>query len=199
VIAGLRRRLGDKVFANRYDHEHEHSIELQLPWIQHVFGPDEKGEFPKVFGALIHDPSVNSGESYDGKGISLQSFVDALREVIGELPGQTLIVSSADLSHAGPAFGDQQALAGEEPPAIEGRTKVFKHDREMIELLVQNKPAELVAAMAWMQNPTRWCSIGNLVATMMVTKPSNVRLLNYSAAMDEAGTTMVSSASMMLE
>lgn len=199
VIAGLRKRLGDAVFAHRFDHEHEHSIELQIPWIQHVFGQDDKGEYPRVFGALIHDPAVNSGESYDGQGVGLQAFVDALHDLIDELPGRTLIVSSADLSHAGPAFGDQHALAGDEPSAIEGRTKVFKHDREMLELLVQNKPSELVAAMAWMQNPTRWCSLGNMVAAAMITQPQTVRLLNYTASMDEQGTTMVSSASMMME
>ncbi len=199
LIAAVRRRLGDKAFANRYDHEHEHSIELQIPWIQHVFGAGENGEYPKVLGALIHDPSVNNGESYDGEGVGLQAFVDAMREAIAEMPGRTLVISSADLSHAGPAFGDQTAMAGEEPRAIEARTKIFQHDREMLELLVQNKPSELVAAMAWMQNPTRWCSVGNLVAAVMITQPQTVRLLNYSAAMDEQGNTMVSSAAMMLE
>lgn len=199
VARGLRARLGDKLFVHRYDHEHEHSIELQIPWIQHAFGADEHGKFPHVFGALIHDPSVNSGESYDGQGVGLQAFCDALREVIAGLPGRTLVVSSADLSHAGPAFGDQQTLAGDEGPALEARTKVFNHDREMLELLVQKKPAELIAAMAWMQNPTRWCSLGNLAAAMMVTQPENVRLLNYSAAMDEGGNTMVSSVAMMME
>lgn len=199
VIAGLRRRLGDKVFANRFDHENEHSIELQIPWIQHVFGVDDKGEFPKVFGALVHDPSVNNGESYDGNGVGLQPFADALRDVIDELPGRTLVVSSADLSHAGPAFGDQMLMAGEEPAAIEARTKIFQHDREMLELVMNNKPGELIAAMAWMQNPTRWCSTGNLVAGLLVTQPSSVRLLNYTAAMDEKGNTMVSSAAMIME
>ncbi|MDX2147975.1 MAG: AmmeMemoRadiSam system protein B [Planctomycetota bacterium] len=193
LIAGLRRRLGDKLFQNRYDHEREHSIELQIPWIQHALGKNEQGEYCKVFGALVHDPAVNNGESYDGNGVGLSAFVDALRETIDELPGKTLVVSSADLSHVGPAFGDQEPLAGDDEESDQRRRAVFQHDQEMIELIRSNKPDELVAAMAWQQNPTRWCSTGNIIAAMMLVQPTEIELLNYAAAMDQQGSAMVSS------
>lgn len=198
MLAAMRKSLGDNLFKHRYDHEREHSIELHMPWIQHVFGAGPDGKFPKVFGVLVHDPAVKNGESYDGNGVALEPFVDALKSAIASLPGRTLVVSSADLSHTGPAFGDQQTLAGDEQPAAEFRNKIFSHDREMINLVLQNKPSELVAAMAWQQNPTRWCSTGNLVATMMATQPSEIRLLNYTAAMDQQGMAMVASAAMVM-
>lgn len=199
LVTGLEMKLGSKLFENRYDHENEHSIELQIMWIQHVFGTDGSGNYPKVFGALVHDPSVNNGESYDGNGIGLQAFVDALKEVIATLPGKTLVISSADLSHAGPGFGDQQPLAGEEPPAKAARERVVQHDREMLSLVAENKPHELVSSMAWQQNPTRWCSIGNIVATLLAVEPTKVNLLNYAAAIDPQGMTMVSSAAAIME
>jgi len=194
----LQKRLGDKLFEHRFDHEREHSIELHIPWIQHCFGADEQGNFPKVFGALIHDPAVNSGESYDGKGIALQTFVDAVREALKSLPGKTLVVSSADLSHVGPAFGDQQALAGEGSEPEQFRNRVFQHDRELLNMVRERKADELVAAMAWQQNPTRWCSTGNLIATMKVVDPQDVQILNYAAAMDQQGVGMVSSVAMVM-
>ncbi len=192
----LRARLGEKLFEHRYDHEREHSVELHIPWIQHVFGKDASGAYPRVLGLLVHDPSVKNGESYDGQGVDLQPFVEALKAVVATLPGRTLIVASADLSHCGPAFGDEQPLAGEgdaAPAAEEARNKVFNHDREMLSLVGQNKPWELVSSMAWQGNPTRWCSTGNITAALLVTEPTEVKLLNYSAAMDQQGTTMVSS------
>lgn len=192
----LRAKLGPKLFEHRYDHEREHSVELHIPWIQHVFGKDASGNFPKVMGILIHDPAVKNGESYDGTGIDLQPFVDALKAAIASLPGKTLIVASADLSHCGPAFGDEQPLAAEGEGAAaaeEARNKVFNHDREMLALVGQNKPWELVASMAWQGNPTRWCSTGNITAALLAAEPTEVKLLNYSAAMDQNGTTMVSS------
>jgi MEMO1 family protein len=202
LISALRKRLGDgdaaKLFQHRYDHEREHSIELQVPWIQHVFGKDDAGEFPKVFGVLVHDPCVNNGASYDGNGLAFQAFVDAMRDVVAGLPGKTLVVSSADLSHSGQAFGDEGSFAGNDPEVTERRNTVFRHDREMIGLIGQNKPDELIAAMGWQGNPTRWCSIGNIVATLKITQPTHVDMLNYAGAMDEQGTTLVTSVAMAM-
>lgn len=194
IVEKLRHRLGDELFEHRYDHEREHSVELQVAWIQHVLGADEQGNYPKVFAALIHDPAANNGESYDGKGVGLMPFVETMKQILGELDGKTLIVSSADLSHVGPAFGDQQPMAGDTPEANEARGRVIGHDREMLELLRQKKGEELVAAMAWQQNPTRWCSTGNLVATLKIVEPERVEMLSYAGAMDPQGTALVTSA-----
>ena len=198
VLSGLRSRIGEKLFNNRFDHEREHSIELHIPWIQHIFGRNDRGEFIPVFGALVHDPSATSGESYDGQGVALQTFVTALKETVAGLPGRTLIISSADLSHVGPAFGDQKPMVGESKEIEENRNKVVQHDLQMLDMVIKNKPSELMASMAWQQNPTRWCSVGNLVATLMTVEPKEVEMLNYAAAVDQQGMTMVSSAAMAM-
>ncbi len=202
VVDGLKAALGEedagKLFEHRYDHENEHSIELHMPWIQHIFGADDAGNAPKVFAALIHDPTVNSGNSYDDKGLALEPFVEALKSVIASLPGKTLVVSSADLSHVGPAFGDQQPLAGDSSEAVEARNKVSAHDQEMLAMVTEGRMDDLIGAMSWQQNPTRWCSIGNLVATVGVVEPERVELLSYAAAMDPQGSTLVSSAAMAM-
>tara|TARA_R110000782_G_scaffold45706_7_gene101305 strand:+ start:3871 stop:5253 length:1383 start_codon:yes stop_codon:yes gene_type:complete len=201
LIEKLRSKLGsssESLFQNRYDHENEHSVELHIPWIQHVLGADESGAYPKIFAALIHDPIVNNGESYDGNGLDLEPFIQALKATLDELGGTTLVISSADLSHVGPAFGDQQTLDGEEGPGAEFRAKVATHDKEMLQMLVEKRGEDLVGSMAWQQNPTRWCSIGNMIATMRVVDPERVELLNYAAAMDPQGTTFVSSAALAM-
>lgn len=201
LLGMMRAKLGDKLFENRFDHEREHSVELQVPWIQHVFGKDAGGNYPKVFGALVHDPVLKNGESYDGNGVALQPFVDALSESLAKLPGRTLIVCSADMSHVGPAFGDPKALIMEGEGADEAqqaRDQVFSHDQEMIGLVIANKPSELIATMAWMQNPTRWCSIGNLVAGLMLTKPTDVKMLHYGPVMDQQGLGLVTCAAMAM-
>lgn len=197
----LRERLGSdnaaRLFAHRYDHEREHSIELQVAWIQHVFAPGDgdNGHVP-VFGALVHDPTVNSGSSYDGEGLAFEPFVDALRDVLASLPGKSLIVASADLSHVGPQFGDQVTLAGEQdenPQGVAKRNQTIEHDQRMLQMIAQSKPDDLLAAMTWQKNPTRWCSIGNLVATMKAVRPNEVRMLNYGGAIDQQGMGMVTS------
>ena len=53
LVAMLRGSLGETLFKNRFDHEREHSIELHIPWIQHIFGMG--ADSPRVFAALIHE------------------------------------------------------------------------------------------------------------------------------------------------
>ncbi|MFO0832984.1 MAG: AmmeMemoRadiSam system protein B [Phycisphaerales bacterium] len=188
----------DLLYKNRFDHEREHSIELQIPWVQHCLGRGEGGVYPAVFAALVHDPAANNGESYDGKGLGLQPFVEAMSKTVASMPGRTLIVSSADLSHVGPGFGDQMAMAGDDPQVVEARNNVFRHDQDMLRMLVNRTPDEMISAMSWQGNATRWCSLGNLVAACKIADPERVELLSYSGAMDPEGTTLVTSASMVM-
>ncbi|MEL6739405.1 MAG: AmmeMemoRadiSam system protein B [Planctomycetota bacterium] len=195
LLEAIKGKLGDdgaaKLLEHRYDHENEHSIELHLPWIQHVFGEGET--FPPVLGVLVHDPAVNNGASYDDNGLGLEAFVDALKGAIADLPGKTLVVSSADLSHVGQAFGDQAKLNEQSEAATELREKTESHDKEMLAHIEKGAAQDLVGAMAWQQNPTRWCSVGNLVAMMQTVDAQEVRLLNYHAATDEQGMALVTS------
>ncbi|TVQ61868.1 MAG: AmmeMemoRadiSam system protein B [Phycisphaerales bacterium] len=201
TLNAMRERLGSdnatRLFEHRYDHEREHSIELHVAWIQHVFAPaDPNDAHVPIFAALVHDPVVKSGDSYDGQGLALAPFVEALKETIAALPGRTLVVASADLSHVGPQFGDQVSLGGDKsnnPQGVAKRDQTIQHDRRMIEMYAQRRPDDLIAAMAWQKNPTRWCSIGNLVATMKAVEPEEVRVLNYGGAMDQQGAAMVTS------
>lgn len=198
VVEGLREKLGDALYEHRYDHEREHSIELQVAWMQHCLGAGADGTHCRVFAALVHDPTVNNGESYDGNGVSLPAFVEAMREVLGNLPGKTLVVSSADLSHVGPMFGDKQPLVSEDPQAEQFRNTVARTDQDMLGMIVQNKPDELIGAMAWQGNATRWCSVGNMVAAMQIAQPDEIELINYAGAMDPQGMGLVTHAAMVM-
>jgi|GEM_PF-128984 len=198
AVDGLRSRLGDALLASEYDHENEHSIELQVPWVQRVFGADESGAFVPIVGVLVHDPLVNGGASYDGQGVGLDEFVGALREVISELSGRTLLVVSADLSHIGPAFGDQKPLAGDDPEVQAARQRVLDHDKEMLDLVAKGSADDLIGAMSWQQNPTRWCSIGAITACLKTLQPERVEPIHYTAAMDQQGMSLVSSAAMLI-
>lgn len=204
LLDALKEALGtdgtERLLAHRYDHEREHSIELHIPWIQHCIGAGEDGSHVPVFAALIHDPTVNSGESYDGNGLGLDAFLEALRTALDAVGGTTLVISSADLSHVGPAFGDQQPMAaeGEDEAVNSARERVTSHDREMLNLVLTNKPDDLIASMTWQQNPTRWCSVGNLVATMRLVQPETITQIGYAAAVDQRGAAMVSHAAIAM-
>ncbi|MCB9838308.1 MAG: AmmeMemoRadiSam system protein B [Phycisphaeraceae bacterium] len=197
ALETLKNELGDanadRLLEHRYDHEREHSVECQLMWLQHVFGPDEKGEHIKTLGILVHDPTVNNGESYDGNGLAFEPFVAALKRTIESLPGRTLVIASADLSHVGPQHGDPKPLAGEEQEIVQARNRVVAHDQEMLGHVAKGSADELISAMAWMQNPTRWCSVGCVSAMLKAVDADDIKMIQYTASMDPGGMSMVTS------
>jgi MEMO1 family protein len=201
LVETLRSKLGDenavRLFADRYDHEREHSVETQLPWMQVVFGGDG-GSVPPVFGALVHNPLVNGGMSYNGEGLDLEPFVDALKETLEALGGTTLIVCSADLSHVGAQFGDNVQLVGEEEQVQEAHEKVRTHDQQMLELFTQGKCDELIGTLAWQKNKTRWCSAGAMQTTAKLAASDSIELLGYHGAVDEGGASLVTYCSMAM-
>ncbi|MEM8756584.1 MAG: AmmeMemoRadiSam system protein B [Planctomycetota bacterium] len=193
----LRNSLGDKLFEHRYDHEREHSIELQCGWLQKVFGGDD-GTSPPIFAALVHDPVVNEGKAYDGEGIGLDEFVEAAKSAIGSLEGPTLVVASAEMSHVGPSYGDQVQLAGDSQEADQNRRKVLEQDHQLLKSLVEGKPQDLIASLAWQQNPTRWSSTGALAAASMIVGSPEAKLLNIGAVMDAQGSAMITAPAMAM-
>jgi len=75
-------RLAEQVTITRLQHDDEHSIEIQLPFLQHILG-----EFVLV-------PLMMRDQSWE----DCQALAEALDHVLGE--EQPLLVASSDLCHA---------------------------------------------------------------------------------------------------
>lgn len=184
VIDRLRASSGERLFKDILDHLPEHSIQLHLPWIQHLYG-----DVP-VVAALVPDPTVGLIND-DGARMDVDEFVKVLGGVLADLGGQTLFVASADMSHVGPAFGEPAAVNDQR------RREVEAFDRELMREFIAG-PDKLVSKMRANRNPTRWCSVGCMTAAAKLARPSKVELIDYRQAVDEKGEALVSSASMAL-
>ena len=185
VMSRLGEQLGDRLYKDELDLAAEHSIELHLPWLQKLFG-----DVP-VVAALIPDPLVPMIAD-DGERVSRDEFISALRGILNDVGGTTYYISSADLSHVGPQFG--------EPKKVDDtrRLEVEQHDREMMTRFLDNDPGAFVEAMEWSKNPPRWCSIGNMSAIAELAGADEIELLDYRQACDDEGSCLVSIASMAL-
>ena len=183
--ADLRDRFGERAIADQLDHVGEHSVQLHLPWIRHLFG-----DVP-VVGALVPDPLSGLIED-DGKRIGADEFVDGLRAALDAAGGRTLVVASSDLSHVGPQFGEPRNVDEER------RGQVETHDREMLKRFLEAEPSEFLETVEWNRNPTRWCSVGNMVATKRLVSPKQTELIDYRQAVDDQGVALVSAAAMVM-
>lgn len=185
VIQGVVEALGRPVIIDQLDHLAEHSIQLQIPWIQYCFG------YVPVIGALIPDP-LTPLIADDGKRITAPQFIDSLRTSLDRAGGNTFFVASSDLSHVGPQFGEPR------PVDDQRRFDVERHDREMMAKFLEGDAQEFLSAVKWNKNPTRWCSVGNMAAILELARPDSLELLDYRQAYDDKGMVMVSSAAIAL-
>ena len=133
----------------------------------------------------------NEGAAYDDNGVGSGEFIAALKTAIARSPGKTLVICAAELSHVGPAFGDQVRLVKDNPQADEFRKRVVQQDQTLLQSFAQGTVDEVVNQLAWSQNSNRWSGVGPMVVTAKAVGADEVRLLNYMGASDEQGMTMV--------
>jgi AmmeMemoRadiSam system protein B len=184
IVGKLLDRFGEPLIADQLDHLSEHSVQLQLPWLQYFFG-----DVPLV-AALIPDPFVPMIEE-DGR-VPANQFVDSLCEVLADAGGNTLFVASSDLSHVGLQFGEPR------PVDDQRRLDVEQHDRDMLANFLANDAETFLSGFAWNKNPTRWCSIGSMSAILRLAEPAAIELIDYRQAYDDRGFALVSSAAIAL-
>jgi AmmeMemoRadiSam system protein B len=178
-IAGLARRLGRGGAADlchhESDHAREHSIELQVHFLQ-VIARDRPFQLVPVLCPDVCGPTGVAPS--DGMGPDLAEFADALAAEMSAAPGRTILVAGADLSHVGQRFGDPQETTPEFLADVE------RADRELLDLLAGNALDEYLGRLQRQENATRVCSTGCLYALRRALPGGPCRLLHYHQAVD---------------
>jgi AmmeMemoRadiSam system protein B len=125
VDESLRQTLLDSgaAVADSSAHRHEHSIEVQIPFIQHLF-PD----------ARILPIVVPANNSAIDLGAALAEQVQAAGETV-------VYIGSTDLTHYGPRYGFTPMGVGSE--ALHWASEV--NDRQFIDLALSLEPERLLA------------------------------------------------------
>jgi len=183
----LGRELGDRLFKDEADFLGEHSVQFHIPWIAHTLPG------VPVFAALVPDP-MRAMIADDGARASYAEFRGALRDAIKAMPGRTLVVASADLSHVGPAFGDPG------PVGAQVRKQVEEIDRGLLAEFASGDVEAFIQSVRGAGNATRWCSIGNMSAALVVTggTPELIQYGQSPESLDPQGTALITSAAMAL-
>lgn len=180
----LEARCGN-LRACELDHAREHSIELQVAWLQYLFGADNFAIVP----FLCADPCGPTGTApHDGRGVDLRDFAAALGEVLAEDGQAALMVAGADLSHVGAAFGDARPLDDAFLQDVRCR------DQAALDRIEANDPNGFTQCLAEVGNPTRVCSAGCIFALAAALPGTNARILGYHQAVDRPAQTCVTCA-----
>lgn len=90
-----------QTFLNDWPHRTEHSIELQLPFIQYFLAEKEVEILPILVGSM-DDSMIDSEEKR-----KIDITIEALKETLEELRCPYLLISAVDLAHIGLQFGEE--------------------------------------------------------------------------------------------
>ncbi|HUU85272.1 MAG TPA: AmmeMemoRadiSam system protein B [Phycisphaerae bacterium] len=170
----IEERCGD-LRRHEYDHVNEHSIELQLCWLQHLYGAD----CFEMVAFLCPDPCGPTGTApFDGKGVDLGDFARMLRRTIDEDDKSTVMIAGADFSHVGRFFGDKRVLGDD------FLDEVRQWDKAVLRRIEQGDGAAFRECVANRENPTRICSTGCMFTLMTALPDAKATVLDYHQAVE---------------
>jgi AmmeMemoRadiSam system protein B len=161
---------GDAVKVEDYCHAIEHSIEFQVIYLQHVYGPDVR-----ILPILCGPYSTSQGEAPE-KNEGVARFLDALGEMHAREGQRLFWVLGIDMAHVGARYGDRfHARAGEGP-----LVSVEQRDHERIQRIVAGDTEGFWQLLCeGGGDDLKWCGAAPIYTFMRAVPKARGHLLRY--------------------
>jgi AmmeMemoRadiSam system protein B len=177
LVDRLARAAGDAVRVEDYCHAIEHSIEFQVVFLQHLFGPTVR-IVPILCGAFVEGPQAGKPPEASPH---VARFLDALGELAAREAKRLFFVLGVDMTHIGRRYGDAlTARAGQ------GRlVEVEARDRQRIARLAAGDAAGFWDLVREGGTPDagyddlKWCGSAPLYAFERALPHARGDLLHY--------------------
>jgi AmmeMemoRadiSam system protein B len=177
---------GDSLFEDPLAHAPEHSIELEVVFLQHLFAGQPIRIVPLLIGSF--GDCVEAG--VDPQRMSdIGRMVEALRRAEAECPEPVCYVISGDLAHIGPKFGDRGPLK----PDVVADSRIS--DEAILEKAESADPAGFFSVIAAESDRRRICGLPPTWLVLQTIRPRFGRLLHYDQYLHPRGFESVSFAS----
>ena len=122
-VERLRSRLSIDPCREQWVHRQEHSVELQLPWLQYLLRGREWSLLPLLAGV----PEIGTDDNTPASAGPVRELIDTLEEIEREHQGPVLWIASVDLAHVGLQFGDMHPV----DDAIRSAVEAVVHSRSI--------------------------------------------------------------------
>jgi AmmeMemoRadiSam system protein B len=172
LVSALERDGGAGAKMEDYCHAIEHSIEFQVLFLQHRYGPGVR-ILPILCGPLVGE--AGPGSPPEGSDDAAR-FIAALGE-LGAREGQRLFwVLGVDMTHTGRRYGDPSSARAEEGPLL----AVTERDHDRIERIAAGDAAGFWEMVHELQHDDlKWCGTSPLYTFLRAVPQARGRLLRY--------------------
>jgi AmmeMemoRadiSam system protein B len=181
----LRKAGGKAVAPHDIAHRQEHSLELQVIFLQHIFGP-ECPLLPVLCGPFERELGKVS-RPRDIPGVS--DFLEVLTELHRDGGLDVLFVAGVDFSHVGPKFGHRERASSLLPETRE-------HDRTLIEAACRGDVREFWKRTAAVENKFNVCGFSALASLLEIIAPTEGISLGYEIWREDSTQSAVSYAAL---
>lgn len=171
LVDRIARGAGAGAQMEDYCHAVEHSIEFQVVFLQHLFGPRIKVA-PILCGSFARS-IYQGGMPEDDEAV--RRALGTLGEIAAKEGDKLLWVLGVDMAHMGRRYGDAfQAKAGrDEMEAVEQR------DRERIERMTEGDAAGFWNLVQQNQDDLKWCGSAPFYTLLRTLPDARAKLLQY--------------------
>jgi AmmeMemoRadiSam system protein B len=154
-----------------YCHSVEHSIEFQVLFLQHLYGPAVR-VVPILCGPFAK-ATHHGGRPEDDEGV--RRVLDALRGIAEEHAQRLVWIAGVDMAHIGRRYGDRFAARADDGAMVD----VAALDRERCRRLTSGDAGGFWSLLQRDGDPLRWCGASPLYTLMAAVRPSQGALLHY--------------------
>jgi len=171
LVETLVAEAGDAILMEDYCHAIEHSIEFQVLFLQHVYGPDIR-ILPILcgsFGRSIYE----GGAPEDDENV--RRFLGTLGDLAAREGDRLFWVLGIDMAHMGRRYGDRfEALADEGAMA-----QVAGRDRQRIDRVNAGDAAGFWELVQENRDDLKWCGSSPLYTFLKVAPQARGELSHY--------------------
>lgn len=199
AVERLGRDVGREAFADEYVHRAEHSVEIQLVWLQRVAelaGEEPPRVVPALLGPLARpgaeEPELPADPREDER---VAKTISALASLLRERGGRAALVASVDLAHVGRKFGDEHPLT----PRLLRMNR--ERDRKMLSFVAAGNADGFYAFVRREGDRRKICGLASIYVTLAACEEAmgarpRARLLHYAQAAEAPTQSFVSFAAL---
>ena len=171
LVSRLAERGGDSVCMEDYCHSVEHSIEFQVLFLQHLYGPEVR-VLPILCGPLS---GRREGRGRPEDDARVARFVEALADLAAAEGERLVWVLGVDMAHIGRRYGDDEPARADEGPL----RQVAERDRQRCDRLCAADAAGFWHSVQENGDDLRWCGAAPLYVFLRAAAPQGGELLRY--------------------
>ncbi len=171
LVDWLAEHGGEAVRMEDYCHSFEHTVELQVIFLQHQLGPGVR-IVPILCGPYAHSLLNGGSPEHDER---VKRFVEALGELVEREGSRAFWVLGVDMAHMGARYQDQFHARADQGPMME----VAARDRARIERINSCDAAGFWELVRENRDDLKWCGSAPFYTFLKAAPGAHGELLRY--------------------